>query len=47
VWRFALCRYDYSKNFDAPDLTSCAPLTLPSFHRYEDYCRLKFVTSAR
>jgi len=47
TWRFALCRYDYSKNFDAPDLTSCAPLTLPSFHRYEDYCRLKFVTSAR
>ena len=47
VWRFALCRYDYSKNYDAPDLTSCAPLTASSFHRYEDYCRLKFVAPAR
>lgn len=47
VWRFALCRYDYSKNFDAPDLSSCAPLTAPSYHRYEDYCRLKFVFPAR
>ncbi len=42
-WRFALCRYDYSKNFEWPDLSSCAPLTASSFHRYEDYCRLKFV----
>ncbi len=46
VWRFALCRYDYSKNFDGPDLTSCAPLTAPSYHRYEDYCRLKFLPAA-
>ncbi len=45
VWRFALCRYDYSKNFEQPDLTSCAPLAFSSFHRYEDYCRLKFVTT--
>ena len=43
TWRFALCRYDYSKNYESPDLTSCAPLTQSSFHRYEDYCRLKFV----
>ena len=43
VWRFALCRYDYSKNFEFPDLTSCAPLTVQSYHHYEDYCRLKFV----
>lgn len=47
TWRFALCRYDYSKNFESPDLTSCAPLTAPSYHRYEDYCRLKFVTTTR
>ncbi len=46
TWRFALCRYDYSKNFEAPNLTSCAPLAQPSFHRYEDYCRLKFVGPA-
>ncbi len=45
VWRFALCRYDYSKNFESPDLSSCAPLTAQSYHRYEDYARLKFVTA--
>jgi hypothetical protein len=47
TWGFALCRYDHSKNHESPDLTSCAPLKLPSFHRYEDYCRLKFVASGR
>lgn len=46
TWRFALCRYDYSKNYEAPDLTSCAPLRTGSFHQYEDYCRLKFVAAA-
>jgi Carbohydrate family 9 binding domain-like len=46
TWRFALCRYDYSKNYESPDLTSCAPLTQSSFHRYEVYCRLKFVAPA-
>ncbi len=45
TWRFALCRYDYSKNFESPNLTSCAPLKAGSFHQYEDYCRLKFVTT--
>jgi hypothetical protein len=43
VWRFALCRYDYSAAFDRPDLTSTAPLTQPDFHRYEDYGKLTFV----
>ena len=47
TWGFALCRYDYSKNHESPDLTSCAPLKFPSFHRYEDYCRLKFVAAGR
>jgi hypothetical protein len=47
TWRFALCRYDYSKHFESPDLTSCAPLTAVNFHRYEDYARLKFVGAAR
>ena len=47
IWRFALCRYDYSKSFETPDLTSCAPLMAGSFHRYEDYARLKFVGPIR
>lgn len=42
VWRFALCRYDYTLN-EKPELSSCAPLTQPSFHQLEDYARLKFV----
>jgi hypothetical protein len=42
-WRFALCRYDYSKTLDHPELSSTAPLTLPDFHRYEDYGTLTFV----
>jgi hypothetical protein len=42
-WRFALCRYDYSKAYDRPDLSSTAPLTYPDFHRYEDYGVLTFV----
>ena len=42
-WRFALCRYDYSAAFEEPELSSTAPLTQPSFHRYEDYGELTFV----
>jgi hypothetical protein len=42
-WRFALCRYDYSVTLDRPELSSTAPLTLPDFHRYEDYGELTFV----
>ena len=42
-WRFALCRYDYSATLDNPELSSTAPLTQPSFHRYEDYGALTFV----
>jgi uncharacterized repeat protein (TIGR03806 family) len=42
VWRFALCRYDYTLN-EKPELSSSAPLTQPSFHQLEDYARLKFV----
>jgi hypothetical protein len=45
-WRFALCRYDYSVDFDRPNLTSTAPLTQPDFHRYEDYGELTFVGPA-
>jgi hypothetical protein len=42
-WRFALCRYDYSVYHERPELSSTAPLTLPDFHRYEDYGELVFV----
>ena len=42
-WRFALCRYDYSRTFEQPELSSTAPLTRPDFHRYEDYGELTFV----
>jgi hypothetical protein len=42
-WKFALCRYDYSTAYESPDLSSTAPLTLPDFHRYEDYGTLRFV----
>jgi hypothetical protein len=46
-WRFALCRYDYCKDFDRPELSSTAPLTRPDFHRYEDYGVLTFVGPPR
>ncbi len=42
-WRFALCRYDYSVMLENPELSSTAPLTIPSFHQYEDYGVLTFV----
>jgi hypothetical protein len=41
-WRFALCRYDYSATLENPELSSTAPLTLPNFHRYEEYGELTF-----
>jgi hypothetical protein len=42
TWRFALCRYDYGPEGTEPVLMSSAPLTQPSFHRYEDYGALRF-----
>ena len=42
LWKFALCRYDYTKGRD-PELSSCAPLQHPSFHRHEDYAMIEFV----
>jgi glucose/arabinose dehydrogenase len=45
-WKFALCRYDYSVEFEGPDLSTCAPLKsrpYPDFHHHEDYATLKFV----
>ena len=46
AWTFALCRYDYGPEGTKPVLMSSAPLTKPSFHRYEDYGRLKFEAPA-
>lgn len=42
IWSFALCRYDYGPDGTKPILMSSAPLTQPSFHRFEDYGRLTF-----
>lgn len=42
-WGCALCRYDYSKLFVAPQLSTAAPLTRADFHRYEDYVELRFI----
>ena len=45
-WKFALCRYDYSVDFEGPELSTCAPLktkTQPDFHYFEDYATLHFV----
>ncbi|HZN34315.1 MAG TPA: PQQ-dependent sugar dehydrogenase, partial [Pirellulaceae bacterium] len=44
VWRFALCRYDYTLGQE-PELSSCAPLTQRSFHQSEQYAKLKFVAA--
>ena len=40
VWRFALCRFDYTGA--AKELSSCAPLGAPDFHRTGDYLPLRF-----
>lgn len=46
TWKFTLCRYDYSVDFEGPELSTCAPLkskTRPDFHHHEDYADLKFI----
>jgi len=45
-WKFALCRYDYSVEFEGPELSTCAPLSIRDFHTHEDYATLKFVGPA-
>ncbi len=42
VWSFALCRYDYGREGTQPVTMSSAPLRYPSFHRHEDYGKLRF-----
>jgi hypothetical protein len=43
TWTFALCRYDYSTEYEDNELSTSAPLQALNFHRYEDYVPLKFV----
>lgn len=43
IWKFALCRYDYSVDFEGPELSTIAPLQGMNFHLHEDYADLKFL----
>lgn len=47
TWRFALCRYDYSAEFDEPELSTNAPLSKRDFHQHEQYAPLQFVGPAK
>ncbi|MBX9679292.1 MAG: PQQ-dependent sugar dehydrogenase [Gemmataceae bacterium] len=49
TWKFALCRYDYSVDFEGPELSTIAPLRgpVPNFHKHEDYASLVFVGPAK
>ena len=43
VWRFTLCRYDYSPTFEGgKELSVSAPKMEKSFHGHEHYAPLKF-----
>lgn len=42
TWKFNLCRYDYSVEYETPELTCLAPLTRPDFHQYERFIPLRF-----
>jgi glucose/arabinose dehydrogenase len=42
-WKFSLSRYDYSVDFEGPELSTCAPLKQRDFHAFEDYATLTFV----
>jgi hypothetical protein len=41
-WLFAICRYDCGPKGTDPITMSSAPLTKGSFHRYEDYGKVRF-----
>ncbi len=46
TWRFSLCRYDYSVDFEGPEVSNINPhstIPYPDFHHYEDYAKLKFL----
>src|SRR5205823_3517911 len=42
-WKFSLCRYDYSVDFEGPETSTCSPPKSPSFHAHEDFATLTFV----
>ena len=42
TWQVAVCRYNYNGGLEGPELSSTAPLTVRSFHLYEDYTDLVF-----
>jgi uncharacterized repeat protein (TIGR03806 family) len=46
-WKLNLCRYDYNKDWNEPELSCIAPIakkTLPAFfHQTDDYAQLTFV----
>ena len=43
VWRYSLCRYDYSIDFERQELSTTSPITSGDFHAYEQFGRLRFV----
>lgn len=42
LWKFHAAFYDYGADGTEPELGSNAPLTVASFHRWEDYASLRF-----
>ncbi len=42
-WRFALCRYDYTKESPEPELSTTANFTEVNYHQTSHYTPLKFV----
>ena len=46
VWKYTLCRYDYSVDFEGPALSTSATMStnaFPNFHYWEDYAPIRFV----
>ena len=41
-WQFAVCRYNCNGGLENPELSSVAPYTRASFHRYEEFLDLVF-----
>lgn len=42
AWQFAVCRYNCTGGLENPELSSVAPYTVMSFHRYEEFLDLAF-----
>jgi hypothetical protein len=47
VWRYSLCRYDYSVAFERHELATTSPITNGDFHAYEQFGRLRFVGDSK